>query len=107
MRRIAPYLVLLLCLVLVGVPVTAHSGRMVASDQDFGIRTDQVSVSVDHDGLLPDEPGETGIGGDRTVGDDDAPGETVNGGKCQFGPPSEGLKFWLTLQACGFWIVVL
>ena len=109
MRRIAPYLVLLLCLIFVGVPVTAHSGRMMASDQVFGIQPDQVSVSVEYDGFLtdpPDEPGETGTGSDRTVGDDDAPGETVKGGR-QCGPTPAGLNYWLTLKACWFWIVVL
>ena len=110
MRRIAPYLVLLLCLVFVGVPVVADSGRMEVSDQALGIRSDQVSVSDHHDGFLPNspiEPGDNGNGGDRTVGDDDAPGETVKTNGHQHKPAPAGPYGWFTLQMCWFWIVVL
>ena len=104
MRRITPYLILLLCLVFVGTPLVAASAPGNAADQTLGIRTDQVS---DGDLYIPLTGSPEGDGdGDRSVGDDDAPGETVKTNSKKRTAPPTGFGLWLVkLHWC--WIIVI
>ena len=104
MRRITPYLILLLCLVFVGTPLTAAAAPREAADQTLGIRTDQVS---DGDLYIPlTDPPEGNNDGDRTVGDDDAPGETVKTNSKKGNALPTGCGLWLVkLHWC--WIIVI